>query len=222
MIAILGILTGLLFVAFKGISGTAGAQATNVRLGNAKGLLAEYELTQRLSDLDSNLDPSSNGPPGDFPLQTINGTTYYQEEAPGLVTAESAVDRYSGTANRAVFRTQIVMGRLLAVPANRKAIGSIPSDALLGPPTGTSTLVLQGGALKPPVLLDSYKNPILYVPAGGLIGVNVADRMNQRITSRGVVGAADAPPAGSRPFFASAGKDGNFTTGDDNVYSFSN
>ena len=228
VIAILGILTGLLFVAFKGISGTAGAQATNVLLGNAKGLLAEYELTQRLSDLDSNLDPSSNGPPGDFPLQTINSIDYYQEEAPGLVTAEGGADRYSGGSNRAVFRTQIVMGRLLAVPANRKAIGSIPSDALLGPPTGTSTLVLQGGALKPPVLLDSYKNPILYVPAGGLVGVKFGPRTSpdtrplMRVTSRGVVANDAAPPAGNRPFFATAGKDGDFTEGDDNVYSFSN
>lgn len=244
VIAILGILTGLLFVAFKGISGTAGAQATNVLLGNAKNLLAEYELTQKLSDLDANLNGDgtdhgssacSGGPPfvaGDFPSETIAGRIYDEEQAPGLVTADAypgVLDRYSGgSANFAVAHTQIVMGRLLAVPANRKAIGSIPSDGLLRqpppPPGGASNLKsdVAGQSSSPPVLLDSYKNPILYIPAGGLIGVNVADRMNQRVTSRGVVDAADAPPAGSRPFFASAGKDGNFATGDDNVYSFSN
>ena len=220
---ILGILTGLVFVAFKGISGTAGGQATGVRLGNAKSLLAEYELTQKLSDLDA--DPNNSGtvdPPEDFPVQTINSKDYYQEEAPGFVTVDGGTDRYSGGTNRAVYRTQIVMGRLLAVPANRKAITSLPADALLDAGSNIGTLELEGGALKPPVLLDSYKNPILYVPAGGLIGVTVGDRADQRITTRGVVATTAAPPAGSRPFFASAGADGNFATGDDNIYSFSN
>ncbi len=230
---ILGILTGLVFVAFKGISGTAGGQATGVRLGNAKSLLAEYELTQKLSDLDSDLNNNGNktdGPPTDFErvqLPSGNGPFYYQETAPGLVTPDGGGDRYAGAANTAVRRSQIVMGRLLAVPANRKAITSLPADALLEPTGTTTSLDLDGGVFKPPVLLDSYKNPILYVPAGGLVGVAFGKDKDpnapfMRITTRGVVATTAAPPAGSRPFFASAGADGNFATGDDNIYSFSN
>jgi hypothetical protein len=52
--------------------------------------------------------------------------------------------------------------------------------------------------------LDAWGNPIIFVPAGGLAGVHV-DPVRS--------------PDG-RPFFASAGADGDFATGDDNLYSF--
>jgi len=43
-----------------------------------------------------------------------------------------------------------------------------------------------------------------------------------RVTSMGVINPADQLPPGSTGFFASAGPDGDFSTGDDNVYSFGN
>ena len=230
VIAIIGILASLVFVAFGGIRGTAGNKATSITLGNANSLLAEYELTQRTADLDADLNRDGAGTvtaPFDFPVTTINSVVYPQEEAPANVTAEAgAVDRFSGGMNRAVQRTQIVMGRLLAVPTNRSSIGALPADTFLTVPAGGAgnLIVAQSNApAPPPVLVDSYRNPILYVPAGGLIGVTYqADAAPRRVTSRGVVPEGDAPPVGSRPFFASAGPDGNFTTGDDNVYSFEN
>ncbi len=60
-----------------------------------------------------------------------------------------------------------------------------------------------------PVLLDGWGNPIIWVPGAG-VKVNVG-------ATATVIKAPDG-----RPFFASAGPDGDFSKGDDNVYSFQN
>lgn len=57
--------------------------------------------------------------------------------------------------------------------------------------------------------LDAWGNPMIFVPASGLAGVLLADGQYHTIVS----------PDG-QPFWASAGPDGNFTNGDDNIYSF--
>jgi len=81
-----------------------------------------------------------------------------------------------------------------------------------------------------PLLLDGWGNPIIFVPASGL-RVNLQDPANSsqtmpwivvspegRVLNNGQATAAVSQPG--RPFFASAGPDGDFSKGDDNVYSF--
>ena len=75
------------------------------------------------------------------------------------------------------------------------------------------------------VWLDAWNNPVLFVGSDGLANVTVSGRPRpQRVTSAGVFDypEVDLPslPKSRRPFFASAGADGDFRTGDDNVYSF--
>lgn len=81
-------------------------------------------------------------------------------------------------------------------------------------------------------LLDAWGNPIIFVPGSGLGGVTVDGETDRVVRSTGVytsaaalspreTGGQSAGPL-DRPFFASAGPDGNFQTGDDNVYSFEN
>ena len=85
--------------------------------------------------------------------------------------------------------------------------------------------------------MDAWGNPIIFVGSQGLKGVYVGKKPNTYgtiaqdfdpprqmiVTSAGTIDPkiTTAIPAGVRPFFASAGPDGNFHTGDDNVYSFS-
>lgn len=72
-----------------------------------------------------------------------------------------------------------------------------------------------------PVLLDGWGNPIIYVPAGGLNKVNIGDTVDNLVKSNEIVPTGNTPKLGAgRPFWASAGPDGNFKSGDDNVYSF--
>ncbi len=84
-------------------------------------------------------------------------------------------------------------------------------------PTGSKSPWLKVDQSKP-ILKDAWDNPIIFVPVGlGLSGS----------TSQGVlVGGTAASNAQTiiapdgRPFWASAGPDGDFSKGDDNIYSF--
>ena len=72
------------------------------------------------------------------------------------------------------------------------------------------------GFYNPPALADAWGNPILFVPAGGL---KVYTHGSKTSNPAGVV-ATIVNPVPNRPFWASAGPDGDFATGDDNIYSF--
>lgn len=92
-------------------------------------------------------------------------------------------------------------------------------------------------SLPAPLLLDAWNNPILFVPASGLRvrklnGEGKLDPTKQGqtfvvVSPEGLV----TPPnltsntkgrlvRAGKPFFVSAGPDGDFSTGDDNLYSF--
>lgn len=127
----------------------------------------------------------------------------------GQAVAWQVGDVTSGGADRAgpvVTSTAGAMASLMKVPSNQKAVSQLPGNKNM--PIGGSE-----------VLLDGWGNPIIYVPPGG-------------ITVYVTTGAATATQVtmksrDNRPFFASAGPDGDFgaTTGDttglgdDNVYS---
>jgi hypothetical protein len=82
-----------------------------------------------------------------------------------------------------------------------------------------------------PVLLDGWGNPIIFVPSGILgVPLNTANLNAQGKVIPGS-GAMESGTGGSampiqakspdgRPFWASAGPDGDFSLGDDNMYSF--
>jgi prepilin-type N-terminal cleavage/methylation domain-containing protein len=111
------------------------------------------------------------------------------------VVNEDAPGRYGP----AVVQTSNSMARMRQIPANKRAIEQWPP---------TKILRAQGGVTNP-VLLDGWYNPIIIVPPEGL-NVTVGG------ASRTIVN-----PEG-KPFFASAGPDADFGTGDDNVYSIEN
>jgi prepilin-type N-terminal cleavage/methylation domain-containing protein len=131
--------------------------------------------------------------------------------APGVVTPDNPTVR-DAAANDARAKFFNVAWQ---VPALRKSLENFPQDQRL--PSSTP-----GGAFVP---TDAWNNPIIFVPKDGLTGVTLPQwdplsnsyiRVPFNINGTSVnVTAPDG-----RPFFASAGPDGNFTTGEDNVYSF--
>lgn len=152
--------------------------------------------------------------------------------APGDVSAAAFTNGQPGRfRSTAVHNTQLVMGMMTGVPAVSQMLQRLPANAIATNPNKSGTLNMGSltfvgnntTALRPPLVVDSWDNPIIFVPAGGLDQVNVAGT-TVRITSRGAIGAGTltAPTAGARPFFASAGPDGSFASGDDNLYSFEN
>jgi hypothetical protein len=139
--------------------------------------------------------------------------------------------------SNAVEYTDEVMYVLAEIPANRTTMQSLQSKKILELPSGQTQWMTQGPpsvamSFPPVVLLDGWGNPIIFVPRGGMhvYIMNQATKVNDlwlvRSTGTSDLGpatspTADPPMAGNeRPFWASAGQDGDFTLGEDNIYSF--
>ena len=133
----------------------------------------------------------------------------------------------------AVIRTYDVMYLLMRIPSNRPIMESVQAKRILEPPSGQTATTVDQGA----VLLDGWGNPIIFVPRGGIhvyiknpastsstpLPPNiylVRSTGTTLLTPSGTL-IKDPPMTGAeRPFFASAGQDGDFTQGEDNIYSF--
>jgi type II secretory pathway pseudopilin PulG len=92
------------------------------------------------------------------------------------------------------------------------------------PAPGSSNQWVEAPTRTAPMLLDGWNNPIIFVPATGL-RVSLKDfpdwiviSPEGKVLNNGQTGATVVQLG--RPFFASAGPDGSFKTGDDNLYSF--
>jgi prepilin-type N-terminal cleavage/methylation domain-containing protein len=218
MIVTIGIILVLLAIAvvgYRSLDASASKKDTAIALTNLQAMVGELESTAGLTRIE--------GPGGVYAIKD-------RITRPGNGTVPNPGDVASGTGETArygpaVRRTQDVIARLSQVPKNKTAIGQIPGKRLLGRPASPYAADPNKVALDttgknlptPPVPVDGWRNPILFVPSGGIEGVNVGakpdgtyDAPNQTIT---------APS--NRPFWASAGPDGDFTKGDDNIYSFS-
>jgi prepilin-type N-terminal cleavage/methylation domain-containing protein len=118
----------------------------------------------------------------------------------------------------AAARTQAVMRQLLRVEQNQAAFDDLtasaktqpldtPAGARVNPPGVTNV------PLDPPLLLDGFGGVILYVPPTGLLGLTFEGDDSWDPTTDLIV------PVNGQAFFMSAGPDGDYTTGDDNLYS---
>lgn len=106
----------------------------------------------------------------------------------------------NGRNHASIVTTGNVFAQLRRVQNVNAIWGKLPTDRLLN--LTISTVDYQ-------IPIDSYGNPILYVGPGGLSGTNRP-------------GGGNVTSPDGRPFFASAGVDGDFQTHDDNLYSFQN
>ncbi|MGE5609318.1 MAG: type II secretion system protein [Bacillota bacterium] len=219
-ISILVLLMGIVLVGFGALGNRGKTTDTKVALEAAKSMLAELEAGGAMTRVKD--------------LFLAGSQDYYQLGimAPdfGVLTGEP--DRDMETRYRVVFAlpsprcdgsTANVMRQLYSIPRNLKILESLPVNR---------TAKVPDPKLKKPVkpvtaLLDGWGNPIIFVPAGGMKGCMDAKTGNITkpvVTSVGVIQYdASAPlPGGSRPFFVSAGPDGDFLTHQDNIYSFEN
>jgi len=169
---------------------------------------------------------TQSSPPNFIPLNDlgVNGgqQTDMGDKSFGLNTA-----RYNAMAVR---RTYDVMYLLLRDPKNRALVSAMPPKRLLeGQVSGNGTQ--SPSDITHAIVLDGWGNPIIYVPAGGL-HVQILDtssgsnnlKVEYVVRSTGMFPASQLSShpisAADRPFWASAGQDGDFSKGEDNVYSF--
>lgn len=217
VIAVLLILVGITVVGVGRFATPGKARATQLTMENLQSLLGEFEAQARQQPMYDNLDTSITPP---------------ALRAPGDVAAlnTDAIGRHG----HATIATQRVLRQLMRAPRNREAYGRLPAEQQMAVQWASGVTYKTGDELKegskyyrltgaptnsaPPgagwkevtehqsVALDGWGNPILFVPKDGLF-----------ITT----GKRVRPPSGpDRPFWASAGPDGKFTGGEDNIYSF--
>lgn len=177
------------------------------------------------------------------------GTVWSCYEAPGqspngsndLVVTVTGPPPYSGDmggkspptaryGSQAVLQTYDVMYALMRIPANQTTVQSIQSKRLLEPPPSSSGPTTPYPITHGVLLLDGWGNPIIFVPRGGIhvfiknqtTGQNDIWLVRSTGTTNVTANSGNDPPmtGSERPFWASAGQDGDFTLGEDNIYSF--
>jgi prepilin-type N-terminal cleavage/methylation domain-containing protein len=235
VIGIILLLVSIGVIGFRALDQSG--KVTKTTLENLRSMFNEYEQRTKLREQPGNMwfngslqtpKPAAN-PPIDLWRTPV--------VLSGATSVNSGGDkRYDWDA---IGNTQIVLGYVNRIPENKQVMTKIPSKQVHGTADGPKgspprlTPVGDEKLIDPPLVLDAWNNPIIFVGSDGLAGVTFKDRNNEkdefRVTSTGLVGPI---PTGSgyvsaaerskswRPFFASAGPDGDFRTGDDNVYSF--
>jgi prepilin-type N-terminal cleavage/methylation domain-containing protein len=223
-VVILALLVALLTGAYKYVNRSARAHSTRLTLNNLQAMYAatEADAGANMPNIVAQIYPPANSStpatvaaPQDVSRDSWDASPLSSDRYCGISIYGSG----TGTSN-AVYLTQQLMAVLRRTPSNQSAVTQLPADQFLRNP-----VVMGNTPLDPPVILDGWGNPIIFVPSGGLTGV-------WRSSSTTVVTIV-APD--NRPFWASAGPNGKFTgspsavhttsstfEGDDNVYSFEN
>jgi prepilin-type N-terminal cleavage/methylation domain-containing protein len=232
VIGIILVLVAIGVIAFGALDQSA--KVTKTTLANLQAMLADFDARTRLRDQPqqmfvggtrTNINTAAD-PPVDLWKTQV---TLPSGAAPANVGGGS-LTRYTLDA---VANTQIVLQFLNRMPENKQLMTKLPSKQVHGvaevPPGRGSKLTGPPGdtrTIDPPLVLDAWNNPVIFVGSDGLAPVRFQSKTNmQRITSTGVIDDVGVMTAANRskswrPFFASAGPDGDFKSGDDNVYSF--
>jgi prepilin-type N-terminal cleavage/methylation domain-containing protein len=209
-------------------------KVTKTTLANLQSMLADFDARTRLRDQPQRIwvgnSLTNTNPAVDPPIDLWK--TQVVLSNPSSVASGSPT-RYTmdGVAN-----TQIVLQFLSRMPENKQLMTKLPSKQIHGLAENNRGSKLTGPTgdtkvIDPPLVLDAWNNPVLFVGSDGLSGVRFesqktgAGSPTRRVTSTGIVADSPAVTAANRskswrPFFASAGPDGDFSTGDDNLYSF--
>ena len=123
------------------------------------------------------------------------------------------------------------------MPENKQLMTKLPSKQIHGMAETNRGPKLTGPSgdtkvIDPPLVLDAWNNPVLFVGSDGLSGVRFDSQKSgtglpptRRVTSTGIIPtpAPSPPPTAPSPGGRSSrrrGRTGIFPTGDDNLYSF--
>lgn len=229
VIGILAVLLGLAVAGFRGLEATSSDKKTKMILGNAASMLAEYDASTGLRRQPAHM--WKNSPP----VQHMGAFDFWKDGDPdtngnqrlGLVGfVNEDADPVSGRMCAPVRNAAVVMGLISKSPTAQNVLKQLPEGSTMKVESrdthGTVTVYEPT-----PVLADGWNNPLIFVPAAGLtVLVDGAQYVVTSSKTYPTTGAGNLPlgtvPDTARPFFASAGPDGNFSTGSDNVYSFQN
>jgi prepilin-type N-terminal cleavage/methylation domain-containing protein len=203
LLIVIGIILFLLAIGiygYRSLEKSASEKQTRVNLANADSLLKGMNAIGAPARIEG---PTTLSPAPVFATgATLDATNY------------ADVNVGQGPRSTAISVCQSVVKVLRQSPDNQKAIQAFPPAMLLPPPSGTDV----------PVLADAWGNPMIFVPSGGLKNVKV-NGTAVTVTSTGsvrntAIALSVDPASQNHGFWASAGPDGKFAEGDDNIYSF--
>lgn len=207
VIGIILVLIGMLVVGYNQLDRSTAGRSTRTTLENMGALSDELE-----SEVGPGYLEGTNVPPALF--MTGISVTQPGDVNPGQAPHDAEAKKFAN-----------VIKQLMRSSKNKASIAGIPTKQLFGKDSA-------GVVVNPPGILDAWSNPIIFVPSGGLTGVSLAQGPNGNGTMYTIRSSGVYPEPLSnqnkvlgpkdRPFFASAGQDGDFSKGDDNVYSFEN
>ena len=193
--SVIVILMGLLFLGGKAIVTSNKKTSTKTTLNNLRAMVTEREAAVGATKVKSEFQYYYGNVPLNAGLNIPN-------------MSRGSVSRTPTSGANQLFFTQEVMKILVSVPVNKKAISNIPNEQLLEhDPSNPWTT----GDNETPILLDAFDNPIIAVPSQG---INLKFEVG---TSPQLVQSKDG-----KPFFMSAGPDGDYNTADDNIFSYEN
>jgi len=205
VIGIIMILLTMSVIGYRYIEATSAKSRTRAALHDLEGMTAELDRTGGMVRVVS--------PTGLY--QTGSQVSASSVGNGGDVTAAggqqvTAANNYSTN----------VLQYLVLVPANLQALSQLPAKSLV-----PGSRIIAADGIQVAAVADGWGNPIIYVPPGGLTGVNLGAKADSngnityaQSTTNGNAAIITSPD--HRGFWASAGPDGNFQNGDDNVYSF--
>jgi len=242
-IGILIILVGILMFGIKQITGTSKASETRVALENCRGMLSDLDATAKLGSRNAPIQwyqPSqAPGPATPVDLANVTDPDIDFWHMPGKFTgppdhglpifAPTSVKdgETARTKDPYILNTARAMSKIMSMTANRTKVQNLPPNRLFKLPSNPAVGANKVDESQYPIVLDGWGNPILFVPASGMRDVKlngVTNNNGMRLVTSSKLrdnSANDwANQAVDRPFFASAGPDGDFSTGDDNIYSF--
>lgn len=269
VVAILLVLIGLAVFVLSKVVGTTKTSGTGMVLQNLRTMMSEYEVAtkqQLRQPVDMYWNGGKTAPGTVLNIwkdaNPTDGTTAPEPDpafAPVNVGPTLGLNPGFGRYDSdAVANTQLVIGLLQQVSSVKSMLSQLPNAQMMEEiPAGLATTAVKltvantipvpptvnyGGTAarpSPPIPLDSWGNPIIFVPAGGLcgtpgagpqamwIGGKAGETGAKRVVNKEqtALAADEIGPIRSpdgRSFWASAGPDGDFCTGDDNLYSFQN
>jgi type II secretory pathway pseudopilin PulG len=240
VIGIIMVLMAMAVIGYNVVERSAAGRETKTTLADLHGMLAELDAAVGSTALPTSTYKNAAGATvtalfgaitasGDPDAPSADTTPLPVNQAWNIddVTTNAPARNYNSAnsphfSNNVMQQTQNAMGALMAVPANQAAVSQLPSKLIMkvmDSNPSVNTMV----PTSPPILLDGWGNPIIYVPSSGIVVY-----VNNPSSPSSPLMTITIKSHDGRPFFASAGPDGNFgatsgnTTayGDDNVYSF--
>lgn len=211
VVAIIAILVGMLFLGARYVGASARSRKTLVMLKNLQSMLTEFEsrggkaglLTRAY--LNPPLAPASPNGQEVMPQGVFTGDNVYN----------SGKTDFNPAIKQQILRTQAVMVALASVPENKAIL-----DKLTAQSDGYLLIPGKNQAFPGPILLDAWGSPILFAPGK-------VDKLSPTWGATGlkITGDSSSPNASVQPpdgkgMFISAGPDGDFSQGDDNLYTY--